>query len=197
MSRQPSKFPILTAGFFVRSPEIVARDLLGKVLVHRREGERLSGRIIEVEAYLGLDDPASHAFRGLTPANSVLFGPPGIAYVYFIYGMHYCVNVSCLPAGEPGGVLIRALTPLEGIRTMAQLRGLAEDAKPRQLTGGPGRLCEALGITRATHNGMDVTKPESSLHFEDHGDQPGNIEITPRIGISKAKDHPLRFLVKE
>jgi DNA-3-methyladenine glycosylase len=197
MSLLPSRFPILTSEFFLRSPEIVARDLLGKVLVHRRQGERLSGRIIEVEAYLGLDDPASHAFRGRTSANSVLFGPPGIAYVYFIYGMHDCLNVSCLPDGQPGGVLFRALTPLEGIETMARLRGFPQSAKPQQLAGGPGKLCEAMGITRATHNGVDFTKPGSSLHIEDHGSYPGKIEITPRIGISKAKDHPLRFILKD
>jgi DNA-3-methyladenine glycosylase len=187
---------VLTSDFFLRSPEIVARDLLGKVLVHRRNGERLSGRIVEVEAYLGLDDPASHAFRGRTSANAVLFGPAGRAYVYFIYGMHYCVNISCLPDGEPGGVLIRALVPLEGIKTMARLRGLPENAKPQQLTGGPGKLCEALGITRATHNGIDVTKPTSSLHIEDDGVPPRTIQITPRIGLSKAKERPLRFLLK-
>ena len=191
-----SQPPILTSDFFVRSPEIVAREMLGKVLVHHRKGKRLSGRIIEVEAYLGLSDPASHAFRGRTSANAVLFGPPGVAYVYFIYGMHDCLNISCLPDGEPGGVLIRALTPLEGIKTMARLRGLPADAKPQQLTGGPGKLCEAFAITRATHNGIDVTKVESSIHIEDHGRSPGTIEITPRIGISKAIEQPLRFILK-
>jgi len=196
MSLPLPQSPILTSDFFVRSPEIVARAMLGKVLVHHRKGERLSGRIIEVEAYLGLSDPASHAFRGRTSANAVLFGPPGVAYVYFIYGMHDCLNVSCLPDGEPGGVLIRALTPLEGIKTMARLRGLPADAKPQQLTGGPGKLCEAFAITRATHNGIDVTKVESSIHIEDHGRSPGTIEITPRIGISKAIEQPLRFVLK-
>lgn len=197
MSPRSPQSPILTPDFFLRSPEIVARDLLGKVLVHRRNGERLSGRIVEVEAYLGLDDPASHAYRGRTSANAVLFGPPGMAYVYFIYGMHYCVNISCLPEDEPGGVLIRALIPLEGIKTMARLRGLPENASPRLLTGGPGKLCQALGITRATHNGIDVTKATSSLHVEDDGVHPGKILITPRIGLSKAKEHPLRFLLKD
>lgn len=196
MSLPLPQFPILTSDFFVRSPEIVAREMLGKVLVHHRKGERLSGRIIEVEAYLGLSDPASHAFRGRTSANAVLFGPPGVAYVYFIYGMHDCLNVSCLPDGEPGGVLIRALTPLEGIKTMARLRGLPADAKPQQLTGGPGKLCEAFGITRAKHNGIDVTQAESSIQIEDHGSYPGTIEITPRIGISKAIEQPLRFVLK-
>jgi DNA-3-methyladenine glycosylase len=197
MSLLPSPSPVLSSDFYLRSPDIVARDLLGKVLVHRRRGQRLSGRIVEVEAYLGLDDPASHAFRGRTSANAVLFGPPGIAYVYFIYGMHNCVNVSCLPDGEPGGVLFRALMPLEGIKTMARLRGLPENAKAQQLTGGPGKLCEALGITRATHNGIDITKAESSLHIEDDGVRPGKIEITPRIGITKAIEHPLRFVLKD
>jgi len=196
MSLTPAHFPILTRDFFLHSPETVAREMLGKVLVHRRKGKRLSGRIIEVEAYLGLSDPASHAFRGRTKANAVLFGPPGVAYVYFIYGIHDCLNVSCLPDGEPGGVLFRAVTPLEGIKTMAKLRGLPEDAKPQQLTGGPGKLCEALGITRASHNGIDLTKAESPLHIEDDGYVPEKIEVTPRIGISKAKDRPLRFLMK-
>jgi DNA-3-methyladenine glycosylase len=116
--------------------------------------------------------------------------------VFFIYGMYDCISISCLPDGEPGGVLIRALAPLEGIKTMTRLRGL-ENAKPQMLTGGPGRLCEALGITRAKNNSMDVTKTESPLHIEDDGYDPEKIEITPRIGISKAKERPLRFLLKK
>jgi DNA-3-methyladenine glycosylase len=187
--------PVLSPDFFMRSPKIVARELLGKVLV-RRKGERLSGRIVEMEAYLGFSDPASHAFRGRTSANAVLFGSPGRAHVFFIYGKYYCISISCLPEGEPGGVLIRALAPLEGIKTMAHLRGLSDNAKPQMLTGGPGRLCEALDITRATHNGMDVTKTKSPLHIEDDGYDPEKIEVTPRIGISKAKERPLRFLMK-
>ena len=99
--------------FFDRSPEVVARQLLGKVLRHNYKGEWLSGRIVEVEAYLGVDDPASHAFKGETERIRVLFGPPGVAYVYLVYGMYYCLNVSCLPAS---GVLFRAVEPLEGIR---------------------------------------------------------------------------------
>jgi DNA-3-methyladenine glycosylase len=188
--------PVLSSDFFLRSPKIVARELLGKILVRRRKGVRLSGRIVEMEAYLGLSDPASHAFRGQTSVNAVLFGPPGHAHVFFIYGMYDCISISCLPEGEPGGVLIRALVPLEGIKTMARLRGLSESAKPQMLTGGPGRLCEALDITRAMHNGMDVTKAESPLHIEEDGYDPEKIEVTPRIGISKAKERPLRFLMK-
>ena len=186
---------LLPRSFYNRSPELVARDLLGKIISHRYRGERLAGRIVEVEAYLGLTDPASHAFIGKTPRNAVLFGPPGVAYVYFIYGMHYCLNVSCLPDGEPGGVLFRALLPMEGLQTMARLRGLTADAKPQQLTGGPGRLCEALGISREAINGIDLTRKSSQLGIFDDGSHPPNIEVTPRIGLTKAADRPLRFIV--
>jgi DNA-3-methyladenine glycosylase len=186
---------IVPRDFYSRSPEVVARDLLGKLLIRRLDGDRLSGRIVKVEAYLDLSDPASHAAIGLTPNNAVLFGPPGLAHVYFIYGMHYCLSISCLPEGEAGGVLIRALDPLEGLTTMARLRGVPNNAKPRMLTGGPARLCQAIGITRATGNGLDVTQARSTLQIADDGNHPDEIEITPRIGIRKAVDRPLRFLV--
>jgi DNA-3-methyladenine glycosylase len=197
MKKQTLPPAVLPRDFYSRSPEIVARALLGKLLTHRYKGRQLTGRILEVEAYLGLTDPASHAFLGRTARNAVLFGPPGIAYVYFIYGMHYCLNVSCLPDGEPGGVLFRALAPLEGIATMARLRGLPKDAKPQLLTGGPGKLCEALGITREARNGVDVTLPNAPLQILDDGQDPGVIDITTRIGIRKAADRPLRFLVRQ
>lgn len=186
---------LLPRSFYSESPEVVARQLLGKLITHHRAGERLTGRIIEVEAYLGLSDPAAHTAVGQTPRNSVLFGPPGFAYVYFIYGMHYCLNMSCLPDGEPGGVLIRALEPVEGLDTMARLRKLSIPAKTKLLTSGPGRLCQALGITRATHNGLDVTLGDSPLQVLDDGFRPSSILVTPRIGISKAMDKPLRFVV--
>ena len=195
MTRTLPKPTVLPRSFYLSSPEVVARALLGKLLTHHRDGERLTGRITEVEAYLGLSDPASHTFRGLTAYNSVLFGPPGFSYVYFIYGMYYCMNISCLPDGEPGGVLIRALEPVEGIETMARLRGLPSGASSKLLTGGPGRLCQALGITRATHNGLDVTRKKSVLQILDDGYQAEHVEVTPRIGIRKAADLPLRFLV--
>jgi DNA-3-methyladenine glycosylase len=185
---------ILPRSFYQRSPELVAPDLLGKILVHHRPGELLKGLILEVEAYLGLTDPASHASIGKTAKNAVLFGPPGIAYVYLIYGLHYCLNVSCLPDGEPGGVLFRALMPLEGVKTMARLRGLAINARPQELMGGPGRLCEALGISRDTINGTDLTKTNSRLQILDDGARPHNIRVTPRVGITKAADRPLRFV---
>jgi DNA-3-methyladenine glycosylase len=181
--------------FFDRSPEVVARQLLGKVLSHNYKGEWLSGRIIEVEAYLGLDDPAAHTFIGETQRNRVLFGPPGVAYVYLVYGIYYCLNVSCLPAGEPGGVLFRAIEPLEGVKTMAKLRGIPESSGASRISGGPGRLCQALGITRELHNGVDVTRRGSILRVVDDGYHVTSVDVTPRIGIQKAVDLPLRFLI--
>jgi DNA-3-methyladenine glycosylase len=181
--------------FYSRSPEIVARALLGKILTRNLEGKRLTARITEVEAYLGLIDPASHAARGLTPSNAILFGPSGHVYVYFIYGMYYCLNVASHLPGEAGGVLIRALDPIDGLETMADLRGLPHNTKPKLLTGGPGRLCQALDITRNNSNGLDVTSPTSAIRIADDGHHPTEIQTTPRVGITKAADRPLRFLI--
>jgi DNA-3-methyladenine glycosylase len=191
-TRHPPK--LLPKTFYSRSPETVARALLGKLLIRDLHGERLTGRITEVEAYLGLTDPASHAYRGLTPNNAVLFGPPGRTHVYFIYGMYYCLNVSAHIPGEAGGVLIRAIVPIDGIKTMADLRRLSPDAKPKLLTGGPGRLCQALDITRKNSNDLDATAPDSLIQIADNGTHPTDIQVTPRIGLSKAADRPLRFL---
>lgn len=186
---------ILPRSFYLDAPEVVARKLIGKLIVRRLGRKRLTGRITEVEAYPGAGDPASHTFIGKTARNAVLFGPPGFAYVYFIYGMYDCLNFSCRPDGEPGGVLIRALDPVEGLETMARLRGLATvPRKPGQLTSGPGRLCQALDITRANTNGLDVTRTDSPLQVVDDGFRPPSILTTPRIGIRKAADKPLRFL---
>jgi DNA-3-methyladenine glycosylase len=134
MNCTKARSKLLLRKFYDRPPDEVARALLGKILVHDRHGERLAGRITEAEAYLGLSDPASHAFTGLSGYNAVLFGRPGYADVYLIYGLHYCLNVSCLPDGQAGGVLIRAVDPMEGIATMARLRGLPEDASAKSLT---------------------------------------------------------------
>jgi DNA-3-methyladenine glycosylase len=187
---------LLPRSFYLDSPEVVARNLLGKLITRDLNGERLTGRITEIEAYLGLSDPASHSFIGKTTRNAVLFGPPGFSYVYFIYGMHYCLNFSCEPDGEPGGVLIRALQPIAGLETMSRLRGFAAPIKPKLLCSGPGRLCQALGITLA-ENGLDVTRAKSPLRVLDDGFRPASISITPRIGITKAVDMPLRFLAME
>lgn len=198
-----ARVAVLPRSFYVDPPDVVARNLLGKLLVRRyetgsgsrRKIQRLSGRIVEVEAYFGFDDPAAHSFAGKTARNAVLFGHPGFAYVYFIYGMYFCLNFSCEPKGQGAGVLLRAIEPVEGLETMTRLRGLPSGADPRLLTSGPGRLCQALDIVRATYNGVDVTRPRSSLHVEEDGFTPGKILASPRIGIRKAADRPLRFTI--
>jgi DNA-3-methyladenine glycosylase len=158
----------------------------------------MAGRIVEVEAYLGADDAAAHAAAGLTPRNRVLFGPPGRSYVYFIYGNYYCLNVSCLPDGMAGGILFRALEPLAGLHSMARNRrlagGLTESTK-HLLTSGPGRLCDALKITRARDNDVDMTSPQSRIWIGDDGYRPPRIAVTRRIGITKAAEHPLRYVI--
>ncbi len=188
---------LLDHAFFARNPRRVARDLLGKLLIRSSETTTLSARIVEVEAYLGQNDPAAHSAAGRTARTSVLFGPPGFAYVYFIYGNHYCLNVSCEPEGKPGGVLIRALEPLIGIAEMAKARGITLHSKRdlRQLTSGPGRLAQAFRITRSRDNGSDLTSPDSSLRLADDGFGRHKIQVTPRIGITKAAGHPLRFFL--
>jgi DNA-3-methyladenine glycosylase len=192
-----SKFPrhvLLRRAFFDRPPQEVAPDLLGKILVHRIGETILKGRIVETEAYLGLDDPASHAYTGKSPANSVLFGMTGLAHVYLIYGLHHCLSISAHAKGHAGGVLVRALLPIEGIDMMSRLRGEPHKADARWLTGGPGRVCQAFGIKRSIHNGLDVTRKASTIWLADDGFQCGSISVTKRIGITKAPDHPLRFV---
>jgi DNA-3-methyladenine glycosylase len=161
--------------------------------VRRFAGRVLTGRVVETEAYFGFDDPAAHSHSGRTPRNSVLFGPPGHAYVYFIYGMHQCLNVSCEPDGAAGCVLLRALEPLEGLPAMAANRHLQPEASPRLLASGPGRLCQALAITRSGLNGADMTSAASDLQLRQDGFPPPAILATPRIGITKAADRLLRF----
>lgn len=188
----------LPIDFYDRDPRQVGRDLLGKVLVRRERRKLLVARIVEVEAYLGEDDAAAHSAAGRTARNSVLFGPPGLVYVYFIYGNHYCFNVSCLPDGTAGGVLFRALEPLTGVEMMAQARGISLNGARdlRKLTSGPGRLAEAFGITRQRDNGKDLTNAKSDLWIADDGSPPLPVLVTPRIGITKAVDHPLRYVVE-
>jgi len=187
----------LHSAFYARDPRAVGRDLLGKVLVRRQQRTRMTARIVEVEAYLGIGDPASHSFSGRTARNFVLFGPPGFSYVYFIYGNHYLFNVSCRPDGEAGGVLFRALEPISGIEQMAEERDIAIDESTdlRKLTSGPGRLAEAFGITRERDNEKDLTSPKSDLFITDDGFHPRCIEATPRIGITKAAERPLRYII--
>jgi DNA-3-methyladenine glycosylase len=187
----------LPRSFFARTPRRVARELLGKILIRDDGTNRLAARIVEVEAYLGVNDPASHSAAGHTARTAVLFGPPGYAYIYFIYGNHYCLNVSCEPEGKAGGVLFRALEPLLGIEEMARARNLSLRT-PRdlpKLTSGPGRLAQAFGITRARDNGCDLTSTNSSLWIGGDGFRPKIIRITPRIGITKNADRPLRYIL--
>jgi len=188
---------VLSREFYDRDPRRVSRELLGKVLVRRERGRLLAARIVEVEAYLGEDDPAAHSFTGRTLRNAVLFGPPGYAYVYFIYGNHYCLNVSCLPDGMAGGILFRAVEPLVGIEQMASSRNVSIDSARdlRKLTSGPGRLAEAFGITRERDNGKDLTNAQSDLFIADDGYRVGRVLTTPRIGITKAAGLPLRYLI--
>ncbi len=188
---------ILSRDFYNRDPKTVSRELLGKVLVRRKGNKLLKGRIVEVEAYLGEGDPAAHSAAGRTLRNDALFGPPGHAYVYFIYGNHWCFNVSCLPDGVAGGVLFRALEPIEGTEEMARARHLVmrTDRDLRLLTSGPGRLAEAFGITRERDNKKDLTSPKSDLWIADDGCKPERVLECPRIGITKAAEMPLRYII--
>ena len=187
----------LSREFYDRDPRRVSRELLGKVLVRRERKQVLAARIVEVEAFLGEDDPAAHSFAGRTLRNAVLFGPPGYAYVYFIYGNHYCLNVSCLPDGVAGGILFRALAPLVGMEQMALSRNVSIGSVRdlRKLTSGPGRLAEAFGITRERDNGKDLASPRSDLFIADDGYRVRRVLTTPRIGITKAAGLPLRYLI--
>jgi DNA-3-methyladenine glycosylase len=192
-----SPYRLLERERFLPAPDVVARALLGKLLVRRLPGapEPLVGRIVETEAYFGEGDAAAHACSGRTARNDVLWGEPGHAYVYFIYGMHSCLNVACEPEGRAGCVLIRALEPLAGLEEMGRLRGVPPDAAPKLLTGGPGRLCRALDITRGGQNGADLLDARGVLQIAEDGFEPGPVRVTPRIGIRKAAELPLRFLL--
>ena len=183
--------------FFDRDPRRVARALLGKLLIRKTPRGVLAGRIVETEAYLGDEDEAAHSFAGKTARNAVLFGPPGRAYVYFIYGNHYCLNVSCLQDGVAGGVLFRALEPIAGIEEMAAARDV-EVRNPgdlRRISSGPGRMAEALGVTRERDNDKSFVSAKSDLRIGDDGYRVRAVLVTPRIGIVKSAAMPLRFLL--
>jgi DNA-3-methyladenine glycosylase len=194
---------LLKAEFFNRDPRRVARALLGKLLVRKTSRGVLVGRIVETEAYLGQGDAAAHSAAGRTARNSVLFGPPGHAYVYFIYGNHYCLNVSCLPDGVPGGVLFRALQPVAGIRQMAKARGmeLSKEADLenisllKKISSGPGRMSEAFEVTRERDNGKSLVSSRSDLRIVDDGYRVRRVKVTPRIGIVKSIEQPLRYII--
>lgn len=181
---------LVSRNFYLDPPDVVAQKLLGKLLVR---GE-MAGRIVEVEAYFGDADAAAHSFAGKTARNAVLFGPPGYAYVYFIYGMYFCLNVSCEREGRAGGVLFRALEPVRGLEAMAKNRRL-DPTRVAALTSGPGRLCQAFGITRDRDNGVDFTSGKSDLQIREDGFVASDVLVTPRIGISKDAERLARFLL--
>jgi DNA-3-methyladenine glycosylase len=189
---------ILRRDFYARPTLEVARDLLGKVLRHRAPDGIAAGRIVEVEAYIGEDDPACHAAPGPTTRNRPLYGPPGVAYVYLNYGLHYLVNAVTEQEGSPAAVLIRALEPVEGIELMRERRSRARwrRGKPapadHELCRGPGNLTTALGITLA-HNTLSLTR--GPLVIEDRGDRVRDVMWGPRVGIRVGTEHPWRAIV--
>lgn len=182
----------LKQDFFERPTDVVARDLLGKILVRREVDRFISGRIVEVEAYFGPGDPGSHARNGQTPRSIVMFGPPGHAYVYFCYGMHYLFNIVTEPKGTAGAVLVRALEPLAGIDIMVARRK-TEDV--RALCSGPARLTQALDID-LTYNSLPL-EPEFGLYVADDGYNVDDVIRTPRIGIPVHPDDMYRFVVAD
>jgi DNA-3-methyladenine glycosylase len=185
-TRRAARLPV---SFFDRSADLVARELLGAEIRSSLGGGLTVGRIVETEAYLGHDDPASHGYRHRRHAqNEALYGPPGTWYVYLSYGMHWCANLVCGPAGHASAVLLRALEPVRGLELMRRRRGGVAD---RQLCSGPGRLCQALAVTRDVdgapmrRSGVVVLAPDGLAE----------IVATPRVGITKAADWPLRFAI--
>jgi DNA-3-methyladenine glycosylase len=181
----------LPRAFYARSPLVVARAALGRILVHDGPEGRRAGRIVEVEAYRGSGDPASHGYRGRSPRNAAMFGPAGHAYVYFTYGMHHCLNLVTGRPGQASAVLVRALEPLAGLELMRLSRGLDD---PRRLARGPGCVARALGLTRA-HDGLDLTR--GPLWVADLTAERGPYAVArgPRIGISAARELPWRFFL--
>ena len=180
--------------FYLQDTRTVAKALLGQQVVRRLPGgETLAGIIVETEAYL-TDDPACHAYRGQTPRNAAMFGPPGQAYVYFTYGLHMMFNLVCGPQGIAEAVLIRALEPTEGIALMRQNRGGM--AETRHLTNGPGKLAQALALTRLAHNEADLTNPDGELVILPRTAPPFETVETTRIGITRGAELPWRYYIR-
>jgi DNA-3-methyladenine glycosylase len=185
----------LPEGVYRGNTADVARGLLGTFLVHTSEHGRTAGRIVETEAYLGANDPASHAFCGRSGRNAVMFGEPGHAYIYFVYGMYYCLNVSTMPEGTGEAVLLRALEPVEGVDLMRERRAArgGRDIAIERLCDGPAKLVLAMGVTPA-FSGHDLRQPPLTL-MQSPAERPPKVEVTRRIGITRAADLPLRFSV--
>lgn len=183
----------LRPAFYNRPTERVARDLLGRIIESVVNGVRCRARIVETEAYLGEHDPACHAAAGRTARTEVLYGPPGIAYVYFVYGMYWCANAVTRREGLPSAVLIRAAEPIEGIEAMRRRRG--RHHRDRDLTSGPGRLCQAMGISGPPHNKRSLSMPGLRI-LAGSPVAPSQVAVTPRIGVNVAADWPLRFIIR-
>jgi DNA-3-methyladenine glycosylase len=183
---------VLSREFYARPTLTVAEELIGKVLVHRTASGVASGMIVETEAYIGEDDPACHAACGPTRRNAPLYGPPGIAYVYLNYGIHYLVNAVTEEEGHPAAVLIRALEPVDNVPLMMRRRTSGNHIDVHRLCRGPGNLTRALGITLA-ENALDLT--DSRLRIEDRGLASGPVAWGPRIGIRVAVKRPWRCSV--
>jgi DNA-3-methyladenine glycosylase len=181
---------LLPRSFHARDSRVVAPELLNKLLVR---GARV-GRIVEVEAYCGAEDPASHAYRGPRPRNATMFGPPGHLYVYFTYGMHFCANVVCGAEGEASAVLLRGLTPVAGLDAMRAARGRA-CRLDRDLCSGPGKLCQAFGLDRSFDGADLVTGDRGVMVADDGTPSPGDPGVSGRVGLSVAKEVPWRFFV--
>jgi len=177
--------------FYNRPTLLVAKELLGKYLVVQKDGCFLSGKIVETEAYIGFKDPASHAYRRMTPRNKVMFGEPGYAYVYITYGMHHCLNLVTEKKGYPAAILIRALEPADGIEWMKKRRG---HQRLEELTSGPAKLCQALNIDRKL-NGADLCS--DVIYVEDQGEKVERIASSSRIGIKDGRGKKWRFFVED
>jgi DNA-3-methyladenine glycosylase len=188
---------VLPRRFYDRDTEVVARDLIGRVLECTRDGVTCRGIISETEAYLGEHDPACHAAVGRTARTAGLYGPPGTAYVYFIYGMYWCVNAVTRAEGLPSAVLIRGVRPLEGLVAMRRRRGSGRRISDHALADGPGKLCRAFGIDGPTHHGADLVRGAALRILHGAPVDDACVAVTPRIGISKAVEWPLRFLLKD
>ena len=187
---EPGDAELVPQSFYRRDPRVVAPQLLNKILV---SADGRSGRIVEVEAYCGAEDPAAHTYRGKTPRNATMFGPPGHMYVYFTYGMHWCANTVCADEGVGAGVLLRALQPLHGLELMRAVRPAAK--RDRDLCSGPARLTQALGII-GTHDGIELFTGRAPFSIVSDGvAPPRNVAGTPRIGITRGIEHPWRWCV--
>lgn len=184
---------ILRRPFYRRDTVRVARELLGKVLVRRLGDTRLEGIIVETEAYRGHDDAASHAYRGPTRRNQVMFGEPGHAYVYFTYGMHYCLNVTTEPLGQPGAVLIRAVQPIKGIAEMKRRR---RTERVKDLSNGPAKLTQAFVVDKEL-NGHDLTSGEELYVIKPSHAERARVSVTTRIGIRTSAEKPWRFFIED